>query len=265
MIASVLVGRSAPRATVPQTDAASETVRCVQGANEQNIPIQGRSVGWARRNLAHALNIAPGTVALLAGEQVGEDHILEAGSDLEFLVFEGRKGLGEVFSPESLIERMGMTRHDFNDMLAAGLPVLRLRDGTVRITETELDRFLEMRAAREGGAYAGGSVPLVGTAGPSPSEAPWLKALIEDLDTSLSAIQASLSTLVQQRVVKEYFTTEEVGKIVERDAYTVREWCRYGRLRALKRSCGRGKSPEWSIPHAELVRYQNEGLRPLRQ
>jgi hypothetical protein len=265
MIASVLVGRSGPRATRPQTDSASETVRCIQGANEQNLPIQGRTVAWVRRNLAHSLNLSPFSIALVNRVRVDDDHALKAGNVLEFLVTNGMKGLGEVFSPESLIERMKNTREDFEDMVASGLPVHRMRDGSLRISETELDRFLEMRAAREGESYAGGLGPLVGPAGPLPTETPSLKALVEDLDTRLSAIQASLSTLIQQRVAKDYYTTEEVAKIVDRDAYTVREWCRYGRLRSEKRVCGRGKSPEWSIPHDELVRYQNEGLLPLRK
>jgi hypothetical protein len=98
-----------------------------------------------------------------------------------------------------------------------------------------------------------------------PPEGPTMRALVEDLDTRLAEIQASLLALVQQRAVKEFYSTDDVAKIVDRDAYTVREWCRYGRLRAIKRSCGRGNSPEWSIPHDELVRYQNEGLLPLRK
>ena len=84
------------------------------------------------------------------------------------------------------------------------------------------------------------------------------------LDERLSAIQADLTALVQQRTIKDYYSTEEVAKIVGRDAYTVREWCRLGRIRAEKRECGRGKSAGWAVPHAELVRYQNEGLLPQR-
>jgi Helix-turn-helix domain len=91
------------------------------------------------------------------------------------------------------------------------------------------------------------------------------EGLLKSFDERLAAIQAGLSTLIQRRAVKEYYSTEEVAKLVDRDPYTVREWCRYGRLRAVKRNCGRGKSPEWSIPHEELMRCQNEGLRALRQ
>lgn len=38
-----------------------------------------------------------------------------------------------------------MTPEDFEDLLTAGLPVHRMRDGTLRITETQLDRFLDQR------------------------------------------------------------------------------------------------------------------------
>ena len=68
------------------------TVRCVHGANEQNLPIQGKTVGWVRANLAAALNIAPAATALIDGEKVGEDTILAQGKTLEFLKEAGRKG-----------------------------------------------------------------------------------------------------------------------------------------------------------------------------
>jgi excisionase family DNA binding protein len=150
MILSDLIGQEGHRATRPQTDAVSETVRCIHDANEQNLKIQGRTVGWARRNLAHSLNIAPDAIAFVDGVRVDEDHALKAEDVLEFLDTEGRKGLGEVFTPESLIERMGMTREDFEDLVASGLPVHRMRDGSLRISETQLDRFLDHRVGQGG-------------------------------------------------------------------------------------------------------------------
>jgi excisionase family DNA binding protein len=150
MISSGLIGRSGPRVIEPQMHEAKEGVRFVQGANEQNLLIQDRTVGWARMNLSHALNLSPIAIALLDGKPVGEDHILETGSVLEFLVTNGRKGLGEVFSPESLIERMKITRDDFEDMVASGLPVHRMRDGSLRISETQLDWFLDHRVGQGG-------------------------------------------------------------------------------------------------------------------
>ena len=53
-----------------------------------------------------------------------------------------------------------------------------------------------------------------------------------------------------------------VAAIVERSPYSVREWCRLGRVRAEKRRCGRGTSKEWMISHEELTRIRNEGLLP---
>ncbi len=61
---------------------------------------------------------------------------------------------------------------------------------------------------------------------------------------------------------KEWYTPAEVAAIIKRAAYTVREWCRYGRIKASKRNCGRGNAKEWMISAAELKRLQNEGLLP---
>jgi hypothetical protein len=90
------------------------------------------------------------------------------------------------------------------------------------------------------------------------------KHLVEaNLECRLEKIQATLDLLVQQRTVKDWYTTEEVAKITGKAEFTVREWCRFGRLHAEKRPCGRGRSKEWMIAHAELLRYQNEGLLSL--
>jgi hypothetical protein len=80
------------------------------------------------------------------------------------------------------------------------------------------------------------------------------------MDRRLQDIQATLSTLVEQRTVKDWYGTEEVAKILGKAEFTVREWCRLGRLNAEKRMSGRGAHPAWVVSHAELQRYQREGL-----
>jgi hypothetical protein len=70
--------------------------------------------------------------------------------------------------------------------------------------------------------------------------------------------------LVAQRSVKDWYTTAEIARILGKAEFTVREYCRLGRVRAEKRPCGRGKSQEWIVSHDELTRLRNEGLLPLR-
>ena len=63
--------------------------------------------------------------------------------------------------------------------------------------------------------------------------------------------------------MKDWYTVAEVAEILGKAEFTVREWCRLGRVYASKRACGRGTSQEWIIAHEELTRIRNEGLLPL--
>ena len=85
---------------------------------------------------------------------------------------------------------------------------------------------------------------------------------IQHLFARLERIEAALTLLAQRQTVKEWYTTEEVARLVGKAEFTVREWCRHGRLKAEKRMSGRGAYPAWVISHAELQRYQREGLSP---
>lgn len=84
----------------------------------------------------------------------------------------------------------------------------------------------------------------------------------EELVERLARIESILAELVAQRAVKEWYSTSELAAMLQRAEFTVREWCRLGRIRAVKRQCGRGAAGEWMISHAELVRTRNEGLLP---
>lgn len=87
----------------------------------------------------------------------------------------------------------------------------------------------------------------------------------EELAARLDRIEGLLSTLVAQRTVKDWYTTGEVADLLEKAEYTVREWCRQGRIRAKKKmGGGRGKGGEWLVSHEELTRLRNEGLLPMR-
>jgi len=79
----------------------------------------------------------------------------------------------------------------------------------------------------------------------------------------LERIESLLAWLVERQQTKEWYTTEELARLLGKAEFTVREWCRLGRIRAVKRQSGRGAYPAWAISHEELLRYQKAGLLPL--
>lgn len=58
------------------------------------------------------------------------------------------------------------------------------------------------------------------------------------------------------------YSVDEVATMLGKTPYTVREWCRAGRLHASKRQERRGGAERWSIAAEELARYQDDGLLP---
>ncbi len=85
-----------------------------------------------------------------------------------------------------------------------------------------------------------------------------------NIDDRLDRIETLLASLVQRQAIKDWYTTAEIAKLLDRAEYTVREWCRQGRIRARKKPCGRGKGGEWLVSHDEFMRLRNEGLLPFR-
>ena len=81
----------------------------------------------------------------------------------------------------------------------------------------------------------------------------------------LEKIEATLMLLAEKQMVKDWYATDEIARIVGKAEFTVREWCRLGRMHAEKRMSGRGAFPAWVISHQELLRYQRGGLLPLRR
>lgn len=78
----------------------------------------------------------------------------------------------------------------------------------------------------------------------------------------LAIIESKLDSLARQPTVKEFYSVSEFAARVGREDFTVREWCRLGRINARKRLCGRGNTREWQISHEEYLRYLNHGLLP---
>ena len=78
----------------------------------------------------------------------------------------------------------------------------------------------------------------------------------------LERIEALVPQLAGREPTKEWYTTAEAAKHLGKRPFTVREWCRLGRVHAEKRVCGRGFDSEWMIAHEELERIRNHGLLP---
>lgn len=85
------------------------------------------------------------------------------------------------------------------------------------------------------------------------------------LEERLENIEAMLATLVERQLVREWYSTREFARLVGKAEFTIREYCRLGRLRAEKRQSGRGASLGWVISNAELERYRRHGLLPVSE
>lgn len=121
-------------------------VRLISGANEDVLPVGGWTVGRVRCEFRGLFRIAPDAAAFLDGEPIGEDHLLRHGEALEFIKLLGRKGMGRVWTREEFCEVFKIGGADLDAMIARGLPVHRMGDGSIRITETQIDEFLDRQA-----------------------------------------------------------------------------------------------------------------------
>ncbi len=85
------------------------------------------------------------------------------------------------------------------------------------------------------------------------------------IDQRLDRIEQMLESLISKETVKDFYTTDEFGKLIGKSEFTVREHCRLGRLHGQKRQSGRGPHAAWVVSHQELQRYRREGLIPLQK
>jgi hypothetical protein len=63
--------------------------------------------------------------------------------------------------------------------------------------------------------------------------------------------------------LKNHYSVDEFAQQVNRRPFTVREWCRLGRINAGKSMTHSGAATLWVISRAELERFRREGLLPL--
>lgn len=80
------------------------------------------------------------------------------------------------------------------------------------------------------------------------------------LEERLERIETMLVALVERHSAREWYSVEQFSRLVGRSEFTVREWCRLGRIQARKKESGRGAYAAWAISNEEWQRYQREGL-----
>ncbi len=85
------------------------------------------------------------------------------------------------------------------------------------------------------------------------------------LEERLDRLEKLLLVLVERQQVREWYSVEEFARIVGRAPFTVRQWANTGRIVASKKESGRGAHASWAISHQELLRFQREGLLPVRR
>jgi len=93
----------------------------------------------------------------------------------------------------------------------------------------------------------------------------FLKRLLEILRKDREEIDRKLERLASRPAERDSYTVQELAVMAGRSAFRVREWCRRGRLNAVKLQTQCGPHALWSIPRAEYLRFQREGLLPIRR
>lgn len=64
----------------------------INGVNTLQADLAGKTVTEVREMLSQALNIDPEATPLVNGDGVGEDYVLQADDELEFVKASGTKG-----------------------------------------------------------------------------------------------------------------------------------------------------------------------------
>lgn len=87
-----------------------------------------------------------------------------------------------------------------------------------------------------------------------------LNEQVGQLLTAKNSIASTASSQLEDG--RAWYSTEEAATLLGKAPFTVRAWCRNGRIEARKREAGRGKWGEWEVSAEEIARYRDHGLLP---
>ena len=86
-----------------------------------------------------------------------------------------------------------------------------------------------------------------------------------DFAAKLDRLEELLMQLVERHTIKDWYSIEEAASLLRKAEFTIREWCRLGRVHAKKQNTGRGAHASWVVSNDEILRYRREGLLPDRR
>jgi hypothetical protein len=125
-------------------------VNIVYGPHDLDLLLAGLTVEEIQLSVRDVLNVGADAEAYLGGKLV-EDKTISAvaGERIEFMKPFGRKGVGKTWTKEELMLAFRMSEEDWSDWAAQGLPFDRMRDGTIVLNETEVDRWKATRRGQQ--------------------------------------------------------------------------------------------------------------------
>lgn len=113
------------------------------GPNTLPIATSGRTLNAVKIGVGQILNLPTDSVVLVNGLAAPPFLKLVAGDMLEFVCRRGRKGVGSrVWTADEYCEFFKVSQDILHEQIDAGLEVMRLPDGEIRITETAVDEFI---------------------------------------------------------------------------------------------------------------------------
>lgn len=132
-------------------------MQAMSGAGSVEVDGEGLTVREIRVALKHVLNIGGDQEARLDGHRVSDDVVLPGDGTLEFVKLVGHKGVGQVWTADECCQQLGISYEQLNQFIEEGLRVMRLADGSVRVTETAVDQFI----AGVGGGVGGDVIATI--------------------------------------------------------------------------------------------------------
>src|SRR5271166_2636164 len=96
------------------------------GLDEVELDTEGAvEAKGVRRKLRSFMGIPQNAIAIVDGMEVHPTRLVEPSSTVEFVVKEGHKGIGRVFTQKEYCQLFGLTEADFEKQIQQGLKVMQ--------------------------------------------------------------------------------------------------------------------------------------------